>query len=158
MTWANNRFVCALSHELSEGSDWQILDQPDSYHVSRKRERGGGGAAEGSGRCLRHADGAGATRQRHDHRALHRRGAARVVPLVSLVAFLGFGGIYVAISFASRKALKLRGRIIARAQSDRIRAVQEGLGGIRDVLIDGTQPFFLEKFRRYEAPFKGRAR
>ena len=155
LTWANNRFVCALSHELSVRVYRHILYQPYSYHVFRNGSEVVAalqkvqGVASGTLMALVQLASAAII-------GVCIAAALLVVdPLVSLVAFLGFGGIYVAISFASRKALKLRGRIIARAQSDRIRAVQEGLGGIRDVLIDGTQPFFLEKFRSYDGALQG---
>src|SRR5690606_27570603 len=45
-------------------------------------------------------------------------------------------------------------RVIAAAQGERVRAMQEGLGGIRDVLIDRSQPVFVDAYERAEAGFR----
>jgi ABC-type multidrug transport system fused ATPase/permease subunit len=69
---------------------------------------------------------------------------------VALVAACGFGAIYLLISVTLRRRLKEGGRRNAVAQSERVRSMQEGLGGIRDVLIDGSQPEYVDKFRRID--------
>lgn len=66
----------------------------------------------------------------------------------ALLAGLGFGLLYLAVTYATRGRLRTNGKILARAQSQRIKTVQEGLGGIRDVLIDQAQPVYVDKFRR----------
>jgi ATP-binding cassette, subfamily B, bacterial PglK len=38
-------------------------------------------------------------------------------------------------------------RVISRGASERVRALQEGLGGIRDILLDGSQPLHVGRFR-----------
>lgn len=45
-----------------------------------------------------------------------------------------------------RRRLKGDARQLAETQVETIRAVQEGLGGIRDVIIDGSQDVFLRRF------------
>lgn len=71
-------------------------------------------------------------------------------PVISLAAFAGFGVLYLVLGRAVQSRLKTNGQIIARAATKRVQAVQEGLGGIRDVLIDGTQPLFLRNFNRVD--------
>jgi len=68
-------------------------------------------------------------------------------PMIALVTFVGFGAIYYGVSLFIRARLSANARMIAGVQSEGIRSVQEGLGGIRDVLIDGTQQVFLDRFR-----------
>lgn len=63
-------------------------------------------------------------------------------PVLSLALFLGFGMIYAAISFYVRRRLAAEGHLISAESSRAIKAVQEGLGGIRDVLIDGSQAVY----------------
>ncbi len=75
-------------------------------------------------------------------------------PAVALVSGCGFVAIYLVASFATRRRLQRNARIIAQAQGDRVRAMQEGLGGIRDVLIDRSQPVFIETYERAEAGFR----
>jgi ABC-type multidrug transport system fused ATPase/permease subunit len=67
-------------------------------------------------------------------------------PVISLIALVGFGVIYLAMSLMFRRRLKTNAKILAQTQVDTIRAVQEGLGGIRDVIIDGRQDVFLRRF------------
>jgi len=60
-------------------------------------------------------------------------------PVIASSAFIGFAFIYLLIIMLTKKAL-LRSSIgINEDQNYVIKALQEGLGGIRDVLIDGTQ-------------------
>ncbi len=62
-----------------------------------------------------------------------------VDPFIALAAFGGFGLIYALIIRLTRKRLLIDSQRIARESTHVIKALQEGLGGIRDVLIDGTQ-------------------
>lgn len=66
----------------------------------------------------------------------------------ALIAGLGFAALYLGVTYATRGRLRANGRTIAQAQSQRVKTAQEGLGGIRDVLIDRAQPIYAEKFRR----------
>ncbi|HSY08584.1 MAG TPA: ABC transporter ATP-binding protein [Steroidobacteraceae bacterium] len=69
-------------------------------------------------------------------------------PIVALVATLGFGASYAVITWLSRRHLRSNSERIANEQTEVIKAIQEGLGGIRDVLLDGTQPVFCDVYRR----------
>jgi ABC-type bacteriocin/lantibiotic exporter with double-glycine peptidase domain len=67
-------------------------------------------------------------------------------PVITLVALVGFGGLYLAMSLLFRRRLQANATMLARTQVETIRAVQEGLGGIRDVIIDNRQGVFLGRF------------
>lgn len=67
---------------------------------------------------------------------------------VAAVALAGFGGVYLIITRAFRSRLQYNSQRIAEEQTRVIKSVQEGIGGIRDILIDGTQEVFVEQFRR----------
>ncbi len=69
-------------------------------------------------------------------------------PLIALVAFGGFGLIYAVIILASRARLQANSIEIAVNSTQRIKSLQEGLGGIRDVLLDNTQPVFCAEYQR----------
>jgi len=69
-------------------------------------------------------------------------------PVVAVVATLCFGASYALITWRSRRRLKTNSLLIAREQTELVRALQEGLGGIRDVLLDGTQPVYCESYGR----------
>jgi ATP-binding cassette subfamily B protein len=67
-----------------------------------------------------------------------------VEPVIALVAFGGFGLIYTCIVGLSRRQLLIDSRRIASESTQVIKSLQEGLGGIRDVLIDGSQATYCQ--------------
>ncbi len=67
-----------------------------------------------------------------------------VDPIIALAAFGGFGLIYTFIIRLTRNRLLINGRINARESTQVIKSLQEGLGGIRDVLIDGSQDTYCQ--------------
>lgn len=69
-------------------------------------------------------------------------------PAVAIAAAGGFGVTYGATTWLSRRRLRRNSHRIATAQTDVVKALQEGLGGIRDVLLDGTQSTYCEIYRR----------
>lgn len=75
-------------------------------------------------------------------------------PIVAAVALLGFGGIYVAVSLVSRMRLSRNSQVIGTAYNMRVQTVQEGLGGIRDVLLSHAQHLFLRRFNEIDWPFR----
>jgi len=74
--------------------------------------------------------------------------------VIASVAAVGIGTGYGLISWLSRRKLKVNGKRIARESTLVDKAVQEGLGGIRDVLLDGTQPFYCDAYYRSEYPLR----
>ncbi len=75
-------------------------------------------------------------------------------PIVALVATLGFGASYGVITWRSRSRLQVNSQRIAHEQTQLVKALQEGLGGIRDVLLDGTQPVYCDIYRRADQPLR----
>lgn len=69
-------------------------------------------------------------------------------PMMACLAGLSFGLSYVAISWVSHARLKANSLKIATEQTQLFKALNEGLGGIRDVLLDGTQPVYCDVYRR----------
>lgn len=64
----------------------------------------------------------------------------------ALIAGTSFALIYLAITHVVRPMLSRNSSHIATAQTDRVRCVQEGLGDIRDILLDGSQEAYAAKF------------
>lgn len=75
-----------------------------------------------------------------------------VAPGMALVAFCGFGVIYGFIAWFTRRKLLSNSQIVARESDRVIKALQEGLGGIRDVLIDGSQDAYCKIYRDSDIP------
>ena len=77
-----------------------------------------------------------------------------VEPLIALATFGGFGLIYVSIIRITH-ILKIRNsQSIARESTQVIKSLQEGLGGIRDVLIDGSQEAYCHIYRKADLPLR----
>lgn len=70
-----------------------------------------------------------------------------VDPVIALMAFGGFGLIYAAIIRFTRAKMRINSQHISRESTQVLKSLQEGLGGIRDVLIDGTQEIYCRIFR-----------
>lgn len=68
-------------------------------------------------------------------------------PVIALTATTGFGLSYGIITLMTRKRLLANGNCINDEQTRVIKALQEGLGGIRDVLLDGTQTFYCRLYQ-----------
>ena len=75
-------------------------------------------------------------------------------PMTASAAALGFGMSYALIALVARTRLNLNGARIAKEQTQMLKALQEGLGGIRDVLLDGAQPMYCEIYRQADRPLR----
>ena len=73
-------------------------------------------------------------------------------PVVAMLAILCFGTSYGLITWVSRRRLYRNSQCIAYESTQVIKALQEGLGGIRDVLLDGTQPVYCDIYRQADHP------
>ena len=69
-------------------------------------------------------------------------------PVAAGIAIASVAAIYAAVTTVTRRRLYLYGSMINSAHVQRVRSVQESLGGIRDVLIDHSQPVHLAQFER----------
>ena len=71
-----------------------------------------------------------------------------LAPETTLIAFGVFGLIYLTVIKLTRKQLLVDSKNIAHESTQVIKSLQEGLGGIRDVLIDGTQNTFCRIYQK----------
>ena len=77
-----------------------------------------------------------------------------VDPIIALTAFGGFGLIYIFIIRLTRNKLLIDSQCMARESTQVIKSLQEGLGGIRDVLIDGSQDTYCQIYRNADQPLR----
>jgi ABC-type multidrug transport system fused ATPase/permease subunit len=71
---------------------------------------------------------------------------------VAVAAAALFGSTYGVLAITARRELRSNGQKIAEASSQQLKALQEGLGAIRDVLLDGSQPTYLQIYRHADRP------
>ncbi len=75
-------------------------------------------------------------------------------PLVAVGAFAGFSAIYLIVIGITKRSLARDSQRISRESTQVIKALQEGLGGIRDVLLDGTQAAYCRIYRGADQPLR----
>ncbi len=73
---------------------------------------------------------------------------AYINPFITLGAMASFGGIYLVITLLMKYWLSINGKLIARESVRVLRCLQEGLGGIREVLLEGNQERYCEEYRK----------
>lgn len=73
---------------------------------------------------------------------------------VALGAVALFGSSYGILAISVRRKLRSNGLKITEASRQQLKAVQEGLGAIRDVLLDGSQSTYVNIYRQADRPFR----
>jgi len=73
---------------------------------------------------------------------------------VALTASIGFSLLYLGVIRFTRTQLKENSQIIAEQSTKMVKSLQEGLGGVRDVLIDGSQQFYCDLYRKADLPLR----
>jgi len=71
---------------------------------------------------------------------------------VAIIAFIGFGVLYAIVITFTKVQLTHNSQVIANNSNQMVKSLQEGLGGIRDVLIDGSQEFYCTLYRNADLP------
>lgn len=74
-----------------------------------------------------------------------------IEPLVTSVALAGFVFIYISVILTTSNRLLKNSQQISESYSSVIKVLQEGLGGIRDVLLDGAQKIHCKQFEIVDA-------
>ena len=67
--------------------------------------------------------------------------------VIALISLFIFGLLYWCVIIYTRKTLQENSQCIAEQSTQMVKSLQEGLGGVRDVLIDGTQEFYCKLYR-----------
>jgi ATP-binding cassette subfamily B protein len=71
-----------------------------------------------------------------------------ITPLIASIAALILIATYVILRVAMRPRLDRNSKIFAAAWAERVKRIQEALGGIRNILLDRLQPSFESGFER----------
>ena len=69
-------------------------------------------------------------------------------PFIASISFTSFGSMYLLIIFVSRRQLLKDSQRVAKESVQVVKSLQEGLGGIRDVLIDNSQDLYCDIYRK----------
>jgi len=154
LLWASTRLSYATGADLSISIYRRTLYQPYSVHVARNSSEIISGITNKTGVVI-----ASLTN------GLNFISSAIILlailitlisvdPVIALAAFGGFGLLYGLIIKVTRKNLLANSQRISLEQTRVIKSLQEGLGGIRDVLIDGSQAIYCQIYRNSDLPMR----
>lgn len=152
--WASNKVTFAIGYDLGVEVYRRTLFQPYSYHAARNSSEIIGGlnkvqlVINNLLMPLMTSVIAVITS------AAILTALLMVDPLIAIVAGAGFTILYLLITLATRRKLHRNSEIISRVHNTRVQVVQEGLGGIRDVLIEGLQDVYVDRFKRIDAALR----
>ncbi len=71
-------------------------------------------------------------------------------PTIAISVIIFFGALYTLLTYLTRKEINRGGQIIADESTKIVKTLQEGLGGIRDIILDGTQNFYIDIYSKSE--------
>jgi ABC-type multidrug transport system fused ATPase/permease subunit len=77
-----------------------------------------------------------------------------ISPLIASVIFVVFGGAYWIISKHSVKKVHANSGKIVRLDEKLIKLIQESLGGIREIILDGNQKYYIRIFSDVNKPLR----
>jgi ABC-type multidrug transport system fused ATPase/permease subunit len=69
-----------------------------------------------------------------------------IYPEIAALTFASFGAVYLLITITTKRRIRFNSDIVASQQTYVVKALQEGLGAIRDILLDRTQPLYVSIF------------
>ena len=150
LLWVKNRFVFGLGYDIGVRLYDRILHQPYQFHVSRNSSE----IIAGVTKVQSAINGVLRPLLQAVISAILAIGLIAALVIVDAgVALAGgaiFAFLYVSVTFFTRLRLRKNSKIIAETHTGRVRNIQEGLGGIRDVLLDSSQPHYLKNFARVD--------
>src|SRR5215213_1780748 len=150
LAWLTQKYVFRIGHDIGVALYERMLHQPYSFHIRVNSSRIISNV-ENIQRLLRQTFLPLSQALMGLTIGLFIIGALIVIsPKISAIALVGFGSIYLLISLVLRPSLRRNAVIIADTNRSRVQAVQEGLGGIRDVLLDNAQKVHLRKFAKID--------
>jgi ATP-binding cassette subfamily B protein len=155
LLWASTRLAFATGAELSMSVYRRTLYQPYAVHCARNSSEVIAGISGKANGVISNIILPALTLISASSMLMAILMALLLInPLIALLAFGGFGLIYAVIISLTRKQLLIDSELMARESVQVIKSLQEGLGGIRDVLIDGSQAIYCEIYRKADMPMR----
>ena len=148
LNWSTQMFTARLGLDLSVEVQRRILTQPYTYHLMHS-----------SSEAVAAIDTVQLLVTNVLVQLIYAAAAAFIAlaiiaalvyvdPFTATVAATAFTLLYILLSAVTQPRLARNSEAIGPAFNDRIRIVQESVGGIRDVIIDGAQRLYLDAFEK----------
>ena len=149
LMWATTRFSFMVGADISGAIYRRTLYQPYSVHLSRNSSEVISGISTKTNTVI------------YDIINPLLTAASSLIILIAILTALfwvnsivavitigGFGVIYLLIVTLTKAKLNANGKRIASESTKVIKSLQEGLGGIRDVLLNGSQEIYCEIYQK----------
>lgn len=146
LSWSTHRYTAAIGIDLSRKLYSVILSQPYEQHISRNSSEVIAGFEKVNGVVSKTINPL-------------LQGLVSIVTVlgilivlfsidttVALASILSIGSLYLLVSIFTRSSLMRNSHIIADTAALCVRSIQEGLGGIRDIILDNTQGIFIKHY------------
>ncbi|MGZ8306694.1 MAG: ABC transporter ATP-binding protein, partial [Allosphingosinicella sp.] len=154
LTWGSQRFVMATGHDMAASVFGRMLRQPYSEQVRRNSSQTLAAVEKVQGVVF-------GLLQPAMHGLIGAFIAicvftlllkidARAAGLAAVAVILA----YVGVSLLVRPRLRRNSEALAGTMVERTRTVQEGLGGIRDIILDRSEPLFEARFRELDSRYR----
>jgi ABC-type multidrug transport system fused ATPase/permease subunit len=152
--WLSTKFVYGVGHDLSSKMFKVILAQPYQYHVENNSS---------------HVLGALSKIQLVTSGYLYPTiniitssviilfiisSLLLISPVIALSGVFFFGFSYFILAYFSKMRIRKNGVTIARMNDLRVKTVQEGIGGIRDIILDQSQIHYSNQFNSIDSQFR----
>ena len=151
LLWMTQRLVTGFAHDLARAMFARMLRQPYADYVRRN-------SSEALAAMEKARDVAGQVLQPLMQAAIATIMALFIAiflfilsPVAALGAGLSLALVYVAISRLTRHRLSANSRILSASALERVKIVQEALGGLRDIILDRSHGVFEEEFAATDA-------
>ena len=154
LTWVSQKFILRLGHEMGVQIHSRTLHQPYSYYVRRNSSEVLSGMEK-----VQIAIFAALLPVMNGLIAAIMAGFIVALlfvinPFAAAVAATTMGLVYAIVSFSMTRVLQRNSVLVAELQTQRVKQLQEGLGGIRDILIEQSQPVFEKTFRTLDDRYR----
>lgn len=146
--WYGTKISFLIGADLSAKMYWKTLSQPYSVHIERNSSEVISAISNKSVSVMLTINGVLTVLSSTLIFSFIFVGMLFINPEIFLIAMTGFGSLYLFVMFFSRRQLKKNAQIISDNSTKSIKYLQEGLGGIRDILIDGSQEIYLQQFNK----------
>jgi len=146
--WGRSQLATAMGVQLRTTLYSYILQQPYQYHVNQNTSKLISLVTEKSGAAINAAFMQVLAMIHAILLALAVTAALVYLnPYVAAISFAALAICYTVIVSLIRRRIRSNGQIIARNQSLAIKLMQEGVGGIRDVIMAGSHGVFISLYR-----------
>ncbi len=150
--WLNGRLAAAVGSDLSCEAYRRTLYQPYGVHIQRNSSAVITGTIT---QCARTMAALNALLQSITSTVVAcalLTGLLCIDAPVAVAAAALFGSAYGVMAIVVRRELRRNSYQIDKASIQQLKALQEGLGAIRDVLLDGIQPTYLQIYQQADRP------